>query len=541
MKRFLQATKDTYVTNRLIRNSFRATDANVGHAGTLDLFKLAGESTITYVTASVSGSTLLHGNGPFVSGTEEPIELSRVLIKFDLDPLRQLTGSILDLDASSFKCTLRLFDVMGGQTLPSNFSLVLYPLSRSFDEGPGLDVISFEDIGASNFITASDSGGLVVTWSQSTVESDIAAGLGPTVFIGGASHLGYVGEPLVDAVTGSAGLGDVFVVQQFIEGDEDLSMDVTTIVSATLVGLLPDHGFRISFSGTQETDDRTRFVKRFATRHSTNTRIRPKIEVGFDDSTKDNHKSFFFDCSGSLFLNSFRRGSPADIVSGSGLTHITGVNCMLLTLVSGSGSTYFSTTVTASQHSAGNNFVTGVYSASFAISSFAAILRDEIVSAHSATFTELWGSLDGTVGYHTGTLVVRSLERTSFSDSPGELKLNITNMRNSYKSSERVRFRIFAQDDGFSFKASKLPIEAVSEMLDDMHHRMRDHGSNELMYDFDTTNGSTRVSMDSDGMYFDAYMSDLDVGRVYTIELLVNERGVQRVFEHVGGSFRIDA
>lgn len=540
MKRFLSCTKDSYITNRIIRNSFRATDTNVGHAGTLDVFKLSGESSISYVTASVSGTTLLHGNGPFVSGTEEPIELSRVLIKFDMDPLRQLTGSILDLNHSSFKCTLKMFDVLGGQTLPSNFSLIVYPLSRSFDEGPGLDVMSFDDIGACNFITASDSGGLVVTWSQSTVEDDISAGLGPTVFIGGASHLGYVGEPLVDAVTGSEALGDVFVVQQFVEGDEDLSMDVTKIVSATLVGLLPDHGFRLSFSGTQETDDRTRFVKRFATRHSTNTRIRPRIEVGFDDSTKDNHKSFFFDCSGSLFLNSFRRGSPADIVSGSSLTPITGVNCMLLTLVSGSGSTLFSTTVTASQHSVGDNFVTGVYSASFAISSFAAILRDEIVNAHSATFTELWGSLDGTVGYHTGTIVVKSLDRTSFSNSPSELKLNITNIRNSYKSSEKVRFRIFAQDDGFSFKASKLPIESVSEMLEDMHHRIRDHGSNELVYDFDTSGGSTSVSMDSDGMYFDAYMSDLDVGRVYTVELLVSDRSVQRVFEHVGGSFRVD-
>lgn len=31
MKRFLPATKDAYVTNRIVRNSFRATDANVGY------------------------------------------------------------------------------------------------------------------------------------------------------------------------------------------------------------------------------------------------------------------------------------------------------------------------------------------------------------------------------------------------------------------------------------------------------------------------------------------------------------------------------
>ena len=69
MKRVLPCVKDTYITNRIIRNSFRATDANVGAAGTLDLFKLAGESTIG------SGST------PFVSGTNDPIELTRLLLK----------------------------------------------------------------------------------------------------------------------------------------------------------------------------------------------------------------------------------------------------------------------------------------------------------------------------------------------------------------------------------------------------------------------------------------------------------------------------
>ncbi len=99
MKRKLRATKDTYITNRIIRDSFRATDANVGLAGTLDLFKLADESSYT-------------DSGPFVSGTNDPIELSRILIKFDLTPLMALTSSVLDLNNSSFSCTLRLFDVM---------------------------------------------------------------------------------------------------------------------------------------------------------------------------------------------------------------------------------------------------------------------------------------------------------------------------------------------------------------------------------------------------------------------------------------------
>ena len=135
MYRILTASKDTYITNKIINNSFRATDANVGQAATLDLFKLYGES--------VSGST------------SSPTEISRLLVKFDLDPLREITGSFLDLDDSSFKCQLRLSDVYGGQTCPSNFNIIAFPLSKSFDEGIGMDVIKFSDLDSCNFITSS--------------------------------------------------------------------------------------------------------------------------------------------------------------------------------------------------------------------------------------------------------------------------------------------------------------------------------------------------------------------------------------------------
>ncbi len=43
----LTASADTYITNKIINNNYRATDANVGMAATLDLFKLYDESTFT--------------------------------------------------------------------------------------------------------------------------------------------------------------------------------------------------------------------------------------------------------------------------------------------------------------------------------------------------------------------------------------------------------------------------------------------------------------------------------------------------------------
>ena len=241
----LTASSDTYITNKILNNNFRVTDANTGQASTLDLFKLYAEST--------SGSDA------------SPTELSRILIKFDYNRLRSLTGSTLDIGHSSFKCVLKLYDVYGGQTTPSNFKVAVFPLSRSFDEGVGRDVVTFGDLGAANFVTSSISGDTAIGWN-----------------ITGANRQGLLGSDNLDIISSGnlndgSGVVNLWGEQTFATGEEDLSLDITTVVSATLKNLIPDCGFRISYSGSQETDAKTRFVKRFASRNTLNTAIRPKI------------------------------------------------------------------------------------------------------------------------------------------------------------------------------------------------------------------------------------------------------------------------
>ncbi len=510
MKRILHCIKDAYITNRIIRNSFRATDANVGAAGTLDLFKLAGESSI--------GT----GNGPYISGTIEPIELSRLLMKFDLDPLRELTGSILDISHPSFKCEMKMSDVLGGQTLPSDFQVALYPLSKSFDEGQGRDVIAFEDVSSCNYLTASVSGDTAVTWSQS-----------------GANNISYIGDPSADVVSGSSVLGDVFSLQSFIDGSEDLHIDVTKVVSATLKGLLPDHGFRLSFSGTHETNDRTLFVKRFASRHGPNTRLHPKIEVSFNNSVQDHRESFYFDVTGSLFLKNFNRGTPANLLTSAG--EVTGQNSLLVTLTSGSSSGTFTSVITASQHTIGANAQTGVYSASFSIGSDAQLLSGAINNYASATFNESWTSLDGLTTFYDDTLVIKRIIPQVSEPSPSALKLNITNMKESYKNSERVRFRVFAQDDSFNFISTRLPFASKSVIFHNMHWQLRDALDDTIIFPFDTLNNSTKMSTDTIGMYFEVFMSDLDVGRVYAFDALIDTGGNQKIYESFSGKFRVES
>jgi hypothetical protein len=264
--------------------------------------------------------------------------------------------------------------------------------------------------------------------------------------------------------------------------------------------------------------------------------------VTYDDSIQDHHSVFFFDVTGSLFLNNFHRGNPTNILSGTRRRGISGSNCMILKIfsgVNGSGS-YFAKQLSASQHQVGINFITGVYSATFTISEFeSSSLREEIKSAGSATFTTVWSSIDDTVGYYTGSLVVNTVKRTSFENSPRRLFINITNLKATYVSSEKTRFRVFVQDVGKQIVATKIPFETVSEIFTDMHYRIRDFETDEVIVPFDTDSKGTLLSTDSDGMYFDFYMDSLAPGRTYIFDFLIKDEGTDLVFSDVAAKFNI--
>ena len=292
----LTASKDTYITNKIIANQYRATDANVGLAATMDLFKLYDESSY------VSGTTRY---------TSDVVELSRGLIKFEYDTVTQYLSSTLDIDHPSFKCHLKMYDIMGGQATPSNFKLTLFPLSRSFDEGIGRDIGSYSDIDAANFVTSSFANSATNLWYVS--------GANASGSLDGANWGSDAQVDIIERGTFNPGIGEeiLFVEQQFVNGSENLSMDITKLVSASLAGQLANHGFRLSFTSSQETDEKTRFVKRFATRHVSNYSLRPRIEISWNDSIHDAHKSFYFDMTGSLFLQNYHRGQGANIFSGT--------------------------------------------------------------------------------------------------------------------------------------------------------------------------------------------------------------------------------
>ena len=492
MFRKLKADKDSFITNKII-NGQRVVDANVGQAGTLALFKLHNESKLAGLTGTVQ-------------------ELSRILVHFNLDPLRSLTGTILDLNDSSFKANLKLRNVFSGKTLPSNFTVAVFPLSKSFDEGGGFDIGLFRDVGAVNFITASTNS----IWNLS-----------------GANASGTLGASNIDIIEQGnigSGLQSFVKTQTFAIGNEDLEIDISNLVSATLVNLLPDCGFRISFSGSQETDESTRFVKTFTSRHANDPALRPSIDVSFDDTIQDNHRNFFFDLTGTLFLKNFHFNQPSNILFNG--QQITGTNCLALRIVSGSGSTYFEKIITGSQYAIGANFQSGVYFATFAVgTNETGSLRRQIDLAGSASFAEIWGSLNGAQGFLTSSFDIKTVDRTAFDDVSDQLNVSVKNNKGKYGRSEKVRFHVFVQSTLERISYSRLPFERKSKLYNDMHYQIVDANSGKIHIPFETDNGGTKLSVHDNGMYFDLYMEDLYVGRTYGIELKFTELGESLTFD----------
>jgi len=502
MYRILSASKDTYITNKIINNKFRATDANLGQAGTLDLFKLYNESTI--------------------SGETNPIESSRLLIKFGLSEVTKMHNEkIIDVGDSSFKAFLKLHDIYGGQTTPKNFKIISFPLSKSFDEGPGYDVVSYSDIGATNWVTASFTNGVVSDWSQA-----------------GANASGSLGDTDIDVIVSGTIQGQDSKIplsseMLFETGEEDLILDVTNFISASTVGLINNHGFLIALSGTYETNNKSYFVKRFASRNTLNTAIRPKLIIKFDDSIQDNHENFEFDTTGSLYLHNFKRGSLANLISGSSGNEITGADCMILKIESGSFSKQFN----VSQVPRGSNRLTGIYSSSFAISSFDSTLYDHVIASGSITFNEIWSNSNETVTYLSSSFKIKQSNRNKINLGEQRVVTRILNLKGRYRQNEKVRLRVFVESADRELILRKTPYETPSALYSNMCYRVRDYDSGEIIIPFDAS--ATKLSHDTKAMYFDFYMSSIPKGRTYVFDFKIQENDFDIVITDLASKFII--
>lgn len=498
MYRIFSADKDTYISDRVVQD-VRHEEANVGVAGSLDLFKLYGNST---------------------TGSLPNIELSRLLIHFDLTELRSLiTTEKINVNDPSFSCHLKLFDVYGGQPTPRNFRVTVHPLSRSFDEGLGRDVVTYDDNDVANFLTSSH---------------DVGPWLLSGANFGGhaTSDVDYITSVVINGSTSS-----VETTQLFSTGLEDLYVDVTTIVSSTLAGALPDCGMRIALTSSLETNDRSYFVKRFASRTAYNEDKHPQLIVKFDDSLHDDSSNLYVDTSGSIVLRNFSRGNATNLTSGSNA--VTGSNSLKLKLMTEVSGGYLTLNFPASQASIGGIAQTGMYVSDVFVE-YTAQLQEKMRLSGSLRFTPVWGSNDDTVAFLTAS-IINFYPPTRGTTTPGlQMTVNVQGLQPDISRSEQIvaRVNIFDANSPVLFKV-KVPIQVPSLAIRDVFYAIRDTSTDVIRIPFDKEQKSTKLSSDGMGMFFSLDASNLVSGRTYVVDILVSTNGIDKVYRSASAPFRV--
>jgi hypothetical protein len=355
--------------------------------------------------------------------------------------------------------------------LPYSYDVEVFPITTDWDEGRGVDVDTFSDKSYANWDLAKSN----VYWT----------------------------------IPGGDYTGSYRSVQHFDQGDEDLYVDVTSMVNAWLTGGLSNYGLVVKMSSTLESGSSDFYVKKFYSRDTSYAGREPYLEASWDDSIKDDRNNFVFDYTGSLFLYNRVRGQLTDI---SGI----GTGDLYVTVSDSSGTI---TWVTAS-HSGR----TGIYSASFALPTG---------SYSGSTFYDAWGS--GSYSYFTGTFYpVDNFSGNSVVDLGGDQYfVSITNLQDRYESDEVVRLNAFVRARDYQpavlLTASSSP---VGEVITKAYYRVDNDRTNEVIIPFGTgSTETTRLSYDKNGNYFKLYMQSLPAGNVYRIIFLFDVNGQSQIID----------
>ena len=132
IKRYLSEKDNTISSAFKINLSDRGIKSNMGSSDILEIFSIFGQA---------SSSSL---------------EQSRVLIQFPIDKILADRNSGILPASGSARFKLKMFNAEHNQTVPEKVTFTAHPIVKQWSEGGGLDMESYLDLGASNWISASD-------------------------------------------------------------------------------------------------------------------------------------------------------------------------------------------------------------------------------------------------------------------------------------------------------------------------------------------------------------------------------------------------
>jgi hypothetical protein len=468
------AFADTTITNAFKANmTSHATGSNMGAADSMEIFHIYGQA----------------------QGTSS--ENSRLLVKFPTDNITsdRSAGSLPASGNVSFY--LRMFNAVHPFTVPTNYTLMVKAISRNWDEGTGLDADSYSDYGYCNWVAAQSQSSGVTAWT--TEGGDYQTSL--------------------------------YYSSNFVDGTEDLEVDITGMVEYWLAGTYTNYGVGVMLSSSHEVASSSYYSKKFFARSSQYFYKRPVIEARWDSADKDDRANFFYSSSlagaddnkNTLFLYNYVRGQLKN------LPHVSashgeagGTGSVYIHMYSGSADNSkpdtnsliqvsVSDEMSSSTPATGSWVSTGVYSV------------DVCMTAASTPVNRLFdvwctGEIDDTQ-WHTGSIYPELLEASDYNPTPRHVT-KITNLKAIYHPDETARFRLFVREKGWSPSIYSKATATIPNLSIDSGsfkiYRITDdyvvipHGTGSTM--------ETQLSFDVSGNYFDLDMELLEPGYGYAIQ-----------------------
>ena len=259
------ADADTTIVNAYRPNlSIRGTGSNMGAADVVEVFSIYGR---------------------YSSGSQE---LSRTLMKFPVTTINTDRSNGVIPASGSVSFYLRVFNARTSKTVPPELTMVVQPVSRSWQEGVGLDLENYTDV------TKGNTGANWMSASNSTAWSLV-----------GGDYLTSTNDTYKQTLT---------------TGLEDLEIDITQLVEQWIGGTYSNYGVGIHLTASQEAyfsgstagatgeatgsvlaipngATKSYYTKRFFARGTQYFFKKPVIEARWNSARKDDRGDFLYSSS----------------------------------------------------------------------------------------------------------------------------------------------------------------------------------------------------------------------------------------------------
>jgi hypothetical protein len=503
----------------------------------------------TDLTYDEAGSNWINANNNFVSASANLTALSKTAGEANTRKLTVADAAAnsveFTIDNSTSTSTATVIGFSNANSNATQFATNIAAAINAANTAGTLNVVASSD-GATVTLTqtalglsgndADDISGTAITDSVITIVSQFAGGDGQWVSNGGDYH---------------SDISSSFS-QTFDIGDEDLEIDVTTLVeqwinsAGNVLGSKTNYGFGIKLKAFHESETKSYYTKKFFARSSEFFFKRPVLEARFDDRVIDDRGNFYLSSSlatgadnlNTIYLYNYIRGRLTNIpsitssaapiyvsiFSGSSDNSAPSASALILTADSNHVNTTNQLVVTGGQVS------TGIYSASFAFTGSDTL--DNVYDVWFSGSDEVTSAEAASVQYHTGSISISRFESKNHNQYSRYL-LSMPSLKSQYYNNQTERFRIYIREKNWSptiySKAVATPETLTFESASYEIFRLVD---DKVVVAYGTgSNYYSLLSSDVSGNYFDLDMSMLEPGYSYGIRYSIYQHSVQSYTE----------